>query len=439
MKAKKTHIIFCFVLLGFLAISASAFAADYQLLETVPGAGQAKQTTAFPEYVSGIYRFATGFVVVAALLMVTIGGFYYIMSAGNQAQAGTAKKIITDALLGLIVVFIAYLVLFTINPDLVGTSPNVSELQNSVKPPTTSSGEELPSIKHSDPDVVQEVTHPQTYCSGSGSTKTCHNSKEECEVNGGECKASQNALTEPNYYTCDGEGVCKEYKETCAEESAGSCKSAQEACEASGDDCMSAKEVKARMLNNVKSAEKVVEEAGAAGVEFTEEAAKDANKMTEKTVDAVKEVGGTVTKVDSSGAKVNMQGTKDPSKNGTKEVQMSMAAKEFEEMSKLSDHVRIVNPDGSSNPIKKETKINGKPAKIFTYHYEISKDHPNEKLRGATATRIRKHYWHKGKGYVNEFSDVKIVAAQGIRSGSTESAENTSQTESPFTSEENGS
>lgn len=66
-----------------------------------------------------IYKFLIWTVGIAALLMLTIGGFMYMTSAGNQAAAGTAKKIIRDALLGLVIVLFTWVLLNLINPDLV--------------------------------------------------------------------------------------------------------------------------------------------------------------------------------------------------------------------------------------------------------------------------------------------------------------------------------
>ncbi|EKD67431.1 MAG: hypothetical protein ACD_48C00411G0001 [uncultured bacterium] len=97
----------------FFAGFQTVHAEPYTLLEKVPW-----ETTDFPTYIEGVYNFSVAFVAVAALLMISIGGFYYIVSAGNQAQAGTAKTMIKDALLGLIIVFVSWLILHTINPDL---------------------------------------------------------------------------------------------------------------------------------------------------------------------------------------------------------------------------------------------------------------------------------------------------------------------------------
>jgi len=123
------------IMLTFTLTTQITFA-KYKTLETIPGVKSAD----FPSYVTGIYNFAIAIVLIAALLMITLGGFYYITSAGNQAQAGTAKKLITDALLGLVVVFLIYLVLNTINPDLMNSaSPNLTELQKNATSSTSNS------------------------------------------------------------------------------------------------------------------------------------------------------------------------------------------------------------------------------------------------------------------------------------------------------------
>lgn len=82
----------------------------------------------FVDYMQSIYKFALWTVGIAALLMLMIGGFMYMTSAGNQANAGTAKKIITDALLGLVVVLFAWVILYLINPDL--TKINLGSIAN---------------------------------------------------------------------------------------------------------------------------------------------------------------------------------------------------------------------------------------------------------------------------------------------------------------------
>ena len=132
MNKKKIFIIGFLLFFTFLFVQTNTTsAANYKLLESVPGIGQKGTSVSFPQYMRGIYIFATGAVVISALLMITIGAFSYITSAGNQARAGMAKKIITDALLGLVVVFVAYLVFYVINEALVGTAPDLGKLYTS--------------------------------------------------------------------------------------------------------------------------------------------------------------------------------------------------------------------------------------------------------------------------------------------------------------------
>lgn len=102
---------------------------DYKLLESVPLVGKAGEVVKFPEYISGVYKFVFVAITISALLMLTIGGFYYLASAGNQSTAGTAKKIITDAILGLIVAFVSWVILNTIDPAILSGKLDTSVLR----------------------------------------------------------------------------------------------------------------------------------------------------------------------------------------------------------------------------------------------------------------------------------------------------------------------
>ncbi len=179
-------IIATFVFLG--GFGTDCLAADYKLLEVIPGIDK---SPTFPEYVTGIYKFAIVIVAIAALLMLSIGGFAYMASAGNQAQAGTAKKIITDALLGLVVVFLSWLVLYTINPDLLGANPGMGGMNIGVQRSAVSTGK-----------AVQKDVH----CKADGTG--CKDSLEECKIAHGEgvCVRRGDAIDKNKYYGMDGVG-----------------------------------------------------------------------------------------------------------------------------------------------------------------------------------------------------------------------------------------
>ncbi|MBP6889532.1 MAG: hypothetical protein KBC83_01360 [Candidatus Moranbacteria bacterium] len=90
---------------------------NYTLLEKIPG--QESATGSLPGYLQAILNATMMIIVLSAVFMISVGGFLYLTSAGNTSRAGQAKNIITDAIFGLILALVAYLVLYIINPDLI--------------------------------------------------------------------------------------------------------------------------------------------------------------------------------------------------------------------------------------------------------------------------------------------------------------------------------
>jgi hypothetical protein len=92
------------------------------LLEKVPGAEGAGSDLG--AYVKAIYSAALTIVTLSAVLMLSVGGFTYLTSAGNTSRVESAKGIIFDALIGLIIALVAWLILNVINGDLVNVTLN---------------------------------------------------------------------------------------------------------------------------------------------------------------------------------------------------------------------------------------------------------------------------------------------------------------------------
>ncbi|MFZ3032313.1 MAG: pilin [Candidatus Moraniibacteriota bacterium] len=115
---------------------------NYQLLEKIPGTSGLGSD--LPGYVSAIYKIALIVVTLSAVLMLSVGGFMYLTSAGNTSSISSAKTVITDALIGLVIALSAWLVLFIINPDLVkvslSTLPPVAGSQTYVTTPPADGG-----------------------------------------------------------------------------------------------------------------------------------------------------------------------------------------------------------------------------------------------------------------------------------------------------------
>ena len=95
----------------------------YVPMEEIPGFGRPGD---WPSYILSVYQFGIWTIGISAMLMIMIGGYMYLISAGNAASAGKAKGVITDAITGLILALTAWLILHTINPDLVNLPGNLS-------------------------------------------------------------------------------------------------------------------------------------------------------------------------------------------------------------------------------------------------------------------------------------------------------------------------
>ncbi len=105
-----------FAFLAFFPTISLAASYAYTPMEAIPGFGS---PTDFPSYVIAIYKFGLWTIGISALLMILLGGFMYLTSAGNASQTGKAKGVITDAIIGLVLALTSWLLLYTINPDLV--------------------------------------------------------------------------------------------------------------------------------------------------------------------------------------------------------------------------------------------------------------------------------------------------------------------------------
>lgn len=90
----------------------------YILTEKIPGLSTTDPTS-LVDYFQAIFTFAIAAAGILALLMIMFGGFQYMTAGGNESRTGDAKNRIKNAILGLILALTSYLILSTINPDLV--------------------------------------------------------------------------------------------------------------------------------------------------------------------------------------------------------------------------------------------------------------------------------------------------------------------------------
>ncbi len=74
--------------------------------------------TCYSDYLEKLYTYLLGLTAIAALGAMVYGGVLYIYSGANPSKAGEAKEWISNALFGLLLVAMSYIILYTINPDL---------------------------------------------------------------------------------------------------------------------------------------------------------------------------------------------------------------------------------------------------------------------------------------------------------------------------------
>ncbi len=140
---------YIFIIILLFAINCALLAINYMpytamaqvKLETglPPIAGQPLPSEGLPQYINYLFIFGLGIIAILALTQMMIGGLTYILAAGNVAKVEDAKDTIKQALIGLGLLLVSYLLLNTINPDLVNLrTPNLT--------PTQFKGEAMPGV-----------------------------------------------------------------------------------------------------------------------------------------------------------------------------------------------------------------------------------------------------------------------------------------------------
>jgi hypothetical protein len=96
-----------------------------------PGANETLDTTQFAETLSRVYLYALGLAGLLAVAMAVFGGYLVMMARGNAQQASKGRDFITSSLIGLVLLFAAFIILNTLNPDLTQLDvPSLQDLSN---------------------------------------------------------------------------------------------------------------------------------------------------------------------------------------------------------------------------------------------------------------------------------------------------------------------
>ncbi len=114
---KKIFLILAVLFLNLLIISPAlaATSTNYVPLVSIPGVDP---NAGVLTYLSGLYNFLISVVGILAMAVIIYGGMRYLTSAGNPSSVEEAKDAITSAVTGLILALMSWLILSTINPDI---------------------------------------------------------------------------------------------------------------------------------------------------------------------------------------------------------------------------------------------------------------------------------------------------------------------------------
>ena len=74
--------------------------------------------SSFKAYVTAIYNLFIGVVGILAVIMIMLGGFRWLLAAGNAQRIGGAKTMIISAVIGMVLALASYSILNFINPDI---------------------------------------------------------------------------------------------------------------------------------------------------------------------------------------------------------------------------------------------------------------------------------------------------------------------------------
>ena len=145
-------------------------------------------------YLVGAYKLGVGIAAILAIIMIMAGGFIWIASAGDAGRVGQAKKMISGAVVGLVLTVGSYVALQTINPNLV----NFTALKIKV-------------VARQTIDLSSSSNEGDT-----GDSPTLNAQNISCPKNGG---ASQivdtvNSMSGKVYYRFGGSGQTTGFKET---------------------------------------------------------------------------------------------------------------------------------------------------------------------------------------------------------------------------------
>jgi len=119
-RSLKITFLFSLIFLIFLSFYSSCLAQKGLEVEYPEILGEKPETveTKLPEYIKYVFNFSIIVVGLLALAALILGGIHYLLSANDPSKLRAAKEQVFAAMLGLVILLSSYLILATVNPEL---------------------------------------------------------------------------------------------------------------------------------------------------------------------------------------------------------------------------------------------------------------------------------------------------------------------------------
>ncbi len=103
------------------------------------------------DYIQGVYIYLLTIAAVIAVVYIMIGGLRWVLAAGGASNIGEAKKMIQNAVIGLVLLLSVVLILKTVNPQLVTFDPfTLERIQETT----------IDEAQHAESNAVEEPSEP---------------------------------------------------------------------------------------------------------------------------------------------------------------------------------------------------------------------------------------------------------------------------------------
>lgn len=177
-----------------------------ELAAVIPGLEfiQYDESQGLGGFIASLYVFGLGLVGITAMVMLIYASVLYMTAGDNMTRVGEAKKKISNAMFGLVLAFLSWIILRTINPDLVQSldiklAPIQEPASQSTTPPPTTQRTTSatcdpngPANQCSPPAICQKISQYNAECrvpqpAGSGNMCDPRKQPDSCP-SGTECR-----------------------------------------------------------------------------------------------------------------------------------------------------------------------------------------------------------------------------------------------------------